>query len=49
MNSLGFLVAGYVLTWCVLLWYVWRLERRVRNAERVLELSAKIRGPGEPS
>jgi CcmD family protein len=49
MNSLGFLVAGYVLTWSVLLWYVWRLERRVRNAERVLELSAKVRGPEGPA
>ena len=49
MNSLGFLVAGYVLTWSVLLWYVWRLERRGRNAGRGLGLSVKIRGPEGPA
>ena len=26
-----FLVAGYVLTWGVLAWYVWRLSRESRR------------------
>lgn len=37
MNGTPFLVAGYTLTWGVLAWYVWRLERRSRDARRALE------------
>ena len=32
-----FLVAGYLITWAVLVWYVWRLERRSREARRAIE------------
>ncbi len=32
-----FMVAGYLITWAVLAWYVWRLNRRSADARRVLE------------
>jgi CcmD family protein len=32
-----FMVAGYLITWAVLAWYVWRLNRRSAVARRALE------------
>ena len=32
-----FMVAGYLITWVVLFWYVWRLSRRSADARRALE------------
>ncbi len=32
-----FLVAGYLITWAVLVWYVWRLERRSREVLRATD------------
>jgi CcmD family protein len=32
-----FMVAGYLITWAVLAWYVWRLNRRSADAGRALE------------
>ncbi len=32
-----FMVAGYLITWAVLAWYVWRLNRRSMEARRALE------------
>ncbi len=32
-----FMVAGYLITWAVLAWYVWRLNRRSTDARRALE------------
>jgi len=32
-----FMVAGYLITWAVLAWYVWRLNRRSVDARRALE------------
>lgn len=32
-----FMVAGYLLTWAVLVWYVWRLNRRAGEARRAVE------------
>ena len=26
-----FLIAGYLITWAVLVWYVWRINRRWRE------------------
>ena len=34
-----FMVAGYLITWAVLAWYVWRLNRRSADARRALELA----------
>ncbi len=32
-----FMVAGYLITWVVLFWYVWRLSRRSADARQALE------------
>lgn len=37
MDNVGYLVAGYGLTWGVVAWYAWRLERRSGAARRALE------------
>ncbi|MFQ5678112.1 MAG: hypothetical protein ACE5HP_01475 [Gemmatimonadota bacterium] len=42
---MSYLVAGYGLTWGVLAWYAWRLERRSRRAGRALA-AGSTRGPG---
>ena len=34
-----FLWAGYLVTWIALVAYVWRLERRVADADRHLDLA----------
>lgn len=36
-GNLGFLIAGYLLTWAVLTAYAWRLVRRSREAWRAVE------------
>jgi hypothetical protein len=36
MDNLGFIVAGYSLTWATLLWYSWRTNRRLDVAARAL-------------
>jgi len=36
MDNLGFIVAGYTLTWATLLWYAWRTNRRLEAASRAL-------------
>lgn len=33
----SFLIAGYLITWTVLAWYIWRINRRSREAGRALE------------
>ncbi len=38
-----FLVAGYLITWAVLVWYVWRLERRSREVRRAIDASGPAR------
>lgn len=43
MNGTSFLVAGYAVTWGVLAWYVWRLERRWREAGRALDAIERAR------
>lgn len=34
---MSFLWAGYLLTWGAVGWYAWRVERRVRDADRRLD------------
>ena len=41
MDGTPFLIAGYGLTWVALVWYVWRLERRAREARRALDSVAR--------
>jgi len=36
MDNLGFIVAGYTLTWVTLVWYAWRTNRRLGAATRAL-------------
>jgi len=36
MDNLGFIVAGYSLTWVTLVWYAWRTNRRLDVAARAL-------------
>ncbi|MBK5098867.1 MAG: hypothetical protein JJE01_13900 [Gemmatimonadetes bacterium] len=36
MDNLGFIVAGYSLTWATLLWYSWRTNRRLGVAAHAL-------------
>ena len=36
MDNLGFIVAGYTLTWVTLLWYAWRTNKRIESAVRGL-------------
>ncbi|MDT8435415.1 MAG: hypothetical protein RRA92_01545 [Gemmatimonadota bacterium] len=36
MDNLGFIVAGYGLTWVVLAWYTWRTNRRLDGAARAV-------------
>lgn len=38
-----FLVAGYLITWAVLVWYVWRLERRSREVGRAIDAAGPAR------
>ena len=38
-----FLVAGYLVTWAVLVWYVWRLETRSREARRAIDSAGPSR------
>jgi CcmD family protein len=38
-----FLVAGYLITWAVLVWYVWRLERRSREVRRAIDAAGPAR------
>ena len=42
-----FLVAGYLITWAVLVWYVWRLERRSREAGRAIDAAGPASVPRE--
>ena len=35
-----FMVAGYLITWVALTWYVWRLNRRSADARQALESAA---------
>lgn len=42
-----FLVAGYLITWAALLWYVWRLERRSREARRAIDAAGPAAVPRE--
>ncbi len=37
LSGTPFMVAGYLITWAVLFWYVWRLSRRYADARRALE------------
>ncbi|MCL7964155.1 MAG: hypothetical protein M8858_01900, partial [marine benthic group bacterium] len=37
MDNLGFIVAGYTLTWVTLVWYAWRTNRRLDAAANALE------------
>ena len=32
-----FLIAGYLITWAVLVWYVWRLQRRSSETGRAID------------
>lgn len=34
---MGYLWAGYVLTWVAMAWFAWRLESRARDAARRLQ------------
>ncbi|MEN8145091.1 MAG: hypothetical protein ABFS14_09090 [Gemmatimonadota bacterium] len=36
MSDFGFIAAGYLLTWAVLIGYGWRIVKRIRNATRAL-------------
>lgn len=36
MDNLGFIVAGYGLTWLVLSGYTWRVNRRLQSAARAV-------------
>ncbi len=36
MDNLGFIVAGYGLTWLVLSGYTWRVNRRLESAARAV-------------
>ena len=36
MDNLGFIVAGYTLTWVTLSWYAWRTNRRISVASQAL-------------
>ena len=38
-----FRVAGYLITWAVLVWYVWRLERRSREVRRAIDAAGPAR------
>ncbi len=42
-----FLVAGYLITWAVLVWYVWRLERRSREVRRAIDAAGPAAVPRE--
>lgn len=42
-----FMIAGYLLTWAVLIWYVWRLNKRTREARRTIEGAAPEAGAPE--
>jgi hypothetical protein len=46
MENRGFIVAGYGVTWGVLLWYAFRLEGRGRTTARAVE-SFEVAGGGE--
>ncbi len=39
---MSYVWAGYALTWIAMAWFVWRLERRARDAARRLQRT----GPG---
>ncbi|MEE9206897.1 MAG: hypothetical protein V3U67_00785 [Gemmatimonadota bacterium] len=36
MSDMGFVAAGYLLTWAVLIGYGWRIMKRIRDATRAL-------------
>jgi hypothetical protein len=36
MDNLGYIVAGYGLTWLVLGWYAWRTNRGLESAARAV-------------
>jgi len=42
MDNLGFIVAGYGLTWVVLAGYAWRLGRRLDAASRAVAAFTEI-------
>jgi CcmD family protein len=42
-----FLIAGYLITWAVLVWYLWRLNRRSLQARRALDFAGATRPPIE--
>ena len=44
-----FLVAGYLITWAVLVWYVWRLEMRSREARRAIDAAGAAKRTIEAS
>ena len=37
LSGTPFLIAGYLITWAVLVWYLWRLNRRSRTSLRLLD------------
>ncbi len=43
----SFMVAGYLVTWAVLAWYVWRLNRRSRDVARAIEAGAPAARPSD--
>jgi CcmD family protein len=44
---MGYLWAGYVITWVAVAWFAWRLESRARDVARRLQKQA--RGGANPS
>jgi uncharacterized membrane protein YciS (DUF1049 family) len=38
---MGYLWAGYALTWVAMAWFAWRLESRARDAARRLKKSPR--------
>ncbi len=44
MNNPLYLIAGFGLTWGVLVWYTWRLTRRIQSTAPLLD----DRGDSDP-
>ncbi len=36
MNNPLYLIVGFGLTWAILIWYAWRLQRRIQAAAPLL-------------
>jgi hypothetical protein len=49
MDNLGFIVAGYGLTWLVLSGYTWRVNRRLESAARAVAEWNESDEPGRES